>query len=159
MLDGDYPEYLKQDAAYKLIMPVIPPCACTLAGRAEINNAVSRFYRGGEPEQEMDESESLPESRRIYAFDYDFPYIYAAFLELYNIDLTSEELHWWQFRALFRSLHDCKFTEIMNIRATEITEDMTEKQREILERQQEAYALPISLAERRKIEQAQKMLV
>lgn len=140
-------------------MPVLPPHVCTAKGRAEINREISRFYSGGEEPLYSDSADNeLPESRRVYALDYDFPYIYAAFLERYGIDLIDiPYLHWWKFRALFRGLHDCKFTEIVGIRATEITSDMSESRQRQIEEQQEIYALPVSLSERRKIEAARKM--
>lgn len=159
MLDGDFPEYKKQETIYKLVMPVIPPHACTVRGRREINAEISRFYSGGENSDTSETSDNeLPESRRVYALDYDFPYIYAAFMERYGIDLIDiPYLHWWKFRALFRGLHDCKFTEIVGIRATEITSEMSDTRRRQIEEQQEIYALPVSLSERRRIEAAQKM--
>lgn len=162
MFDNDYPEYLKQEAAYKLIMPVVPPYAYTSSGRREINKAVTRFYHGGEEIDSSgsdEEGDTLLESRRIYAFDHDFPYIYAAFLERYNIDLIDiDYLHWWKFRALFKGLHDCKFTEIAGYRAMEITADMSESRRNQIEELQEIYALPVSITERRRIDAARKML-
>lgn len=159
MFDRDFPEYLKQETAYSLIMPVVPPYSGTVRGREEINRQISRFYLCGEERMPESESENgLPESRRVYALDYDFPYIYAAFMERYGIDLIDiPYLHWWKFRALFRGLHDCKFTEIVGIRATEITSEMSDVRRRQLEEQQEMYALPISLSERRRIEAARKI--
>lgn len=159
MFDGDYPEYLKQEALYRLVMPIIPPYSKTSRGREEINREIALFYSGGESAGNDDRSDNeLPESRRIYALDHDFPYIYAAFLELYGIDIIDiPYLHWWKFRALFRGLHDCKFTEIVGLRATEITSGMSESRQRQLEEQQEIYALPVSLSERRRIEATQKM--
>ena len=32
---------------------------------------------------------------------YDSPYIYADFMREYGINLSTAELHWFEFRALF----------------------------------------------------------
>ena len=60
------------------------------------------FYRGGE---------ELPEEKpkkkpRAYSFEVDADVIFADFWRYYNIDLSSEALHWWTFRALLAGLPD-----------------------------------------------------
>ena len=60
------------------------------------------FYRGGE---------ELPEEKpkkkpRSYSFEVDADVIFADFWRYYNIDLSSEALHWWTFRALLAGLPD-----------------------------------------------------
>lgn len=37
-----------------------------------------------------------------YDYEFDAPEIYASFLTLYQIDLTTARMHWWQFQALLR---------------------------------------------------------
>lgn len=55
---------------------------------------------------------------QIYSYDYDDEYIYGAFLEQYGIDLTSEKVHWWKFKALLNSLkEDTEFVKIKSYRA------------------------------------------
>ncbi len=57
----------------------------------------------------------------IIDFEIDCDYIYAAFLQSYNIDLTKDNIHWYKFRALLRGLpSDTMLSEIMGIRAREI---------------------------------------
>ena len=42
-----------------------------------------------------------------YSFSKDAAYIYTAFKEQYDIDLTeAQDLHWWKFKALFDSLNE-----------------------------------------------------
>ena len=58
-----------------------------------------RYLNGGE----------MPDDKapgpRLYSFEQDAPYIYAAFRQTHGIDLaTVEHLHWWAFLALFMDL-------------------------------------------------------
>lgn len=57
-----------------------------------------------------------------YKLDADF--IYAAFMEMYHIDLLAtdengkiKELHWHKFQALLNGIHDTKLNEIMGFRS------------------------------------------
>ena len=60
--------------------------------------------------------------KMIYDYFHDAPYIYAAFLGNYGIDLNDiEYLHWWKFHALFRGLpSSAKIVEIMGYRGTDL---------------------------------------
>lgn len=80
----------------------------------------------------------------VYSFEHDAPYIYAAFLQQYGIDLTVEDMHWWKFKALFRSLsEDTKFMQIVGYRSIEINSDMSKQQKAFYRRMKETYALPL----------------
>lgn len=83
------------------------------------------------------------QEKRIYSFEHDDDYIYSAFLEQYGIDLQDiEDLHWWKFRALFRSLQeDCKISKIMSYRAMDLSK-MTDSERKHYARMKLIYALP-----------------
>lgn len=61
------------------------------------------FYRCGEnaPEKEERETAKPP---RSYSFEVDADTIFADFWHYYSIDLTTEPLHWWTFRALLAGL-------------------------------------------------------
>lgn len=81
--------------------------------------------------------------RRIYSFAHDAPYIYAAFLSQYGIDLTAATLHWWQFHALFASLsEDTKFSKIMGYRSMDVGKLKDKEQKAFYRRMQRLYALP-----------------
>ena len=81
---------------------------------------------------------------QIYSFEHDAPYIYAAFLEQYGIDLTQEnDLHWWRFKAMFDSLSE-------KTQFVKITKDMSPQQKEFYRRMQKTYAIPVSKTEREK---------
>ena len=62
------------------------------------------FYRGGDDIPEAtDKKEKKP---RSYSFEVDAEVIFADFWRYYKVDLSSENLHWWTFRALLAGLPD-----------------------------------------------------
>ena len=152
--DADVPESLKTVMALRMIFADNIPD--DILGAAAF---MTWFYRCGKPApRRADDNNASLETRRVYDFEYDSEYIYAAFLEQYGIDLTKADLHWWKFRALFMGLHDCRFTEIMGYRGAEISDDLPDSRKAFLLDMQEAYALPVSLTEQRCIDAARKFL-
>ncbi|MCI5650355.1 MAG: bacteriophage Gp15 family protein, partial [Fusicatenibacter sp.] len=99
-----------------LYYPVIP------LNRQEAIEKALWFYNCGEDreDQQKERNQTRKEFRQdrvSYSFDQDAPYIYAAFMGTYHMNLQripSAELHWWEFIALFDSLpDDCKIRKIM----------------------------------------------
>jgi len=57
----------------------------------------------------------------VFDFREDAGRLYAAFVQAYGIDLTSVDLHWWQFVELFKSLpDDTMLKRVIEIRARPI---------------------------------------
>ena len=150
--NGDIPKLVRMPLAVNLIFAGNPP--------EDIQKAfefIQWFYHGGRPAHKSKRQNM--ESRRVYDYEYDFEYIYAAFIELYGIDLVDiEYLHWWKFLALFKGLHDCRMTDIMGYRGAKISKDMPNERKAFLLDMKDFYALPVSLAERRRIEAAKNFL-
>lgn len=86
--------------------------------------------------------------KMIYDYFHDAPYIYAAFLGNYGIDLNDiEYLHWWKFHALFRGLpSSAKIVEIMGYRGTDLGRIKSKSEQERIARMKEIYALPQELS-------------
>lgn len=85
---------------------------------------------------------------------YDTPYIYAAFLQAYGIDLFEERgrLHWLKFHALLSSVPSgTRLYEVMRVRGEEIppADKHNGKQREALIKAKMHYKLPVTEAEAR----------
>ena len=80
----------------------------------------------------------------IYSYEYDDDYIYSAFLDQYGIDLQDiEYLHWWKFKAMFKSLkEDNLISKIMGYRSIKINNDMSEADRKHYKQMKSIYALP-----------------
>ena len=82
------------------------------------------FYRCGQPrDKRLERRANAVGVKRIYDYDQDAELFYAAFMEQYGIDLTSCELHWWQFKALFHGLRDdVLLVKVMGYRNTSLGE-------------------------------------
>lgn len=158
MEDYTIPEEQKVLKAIELYYPERPPVRL-------INESVDGllwFYRAGKNDQNINRNtsdESSDESsenrvKRIYSFEYDDEYIYAAFLEQYGVDLEEiQDLHWWKFKAMFKSLRDdCQFCKIMGYRSMKITNKMTKEQKAFYRRMKAAYALPVPQEEAERID-------
>lgn len=148
--DKDVPESLVSALAIKLIFPNETPPVL------EALQFIQCFYAcGKEVKAKTDDKPSYAN----YNFEHDFEYVHAAFLEQYGIDLVEiPYLHWWKFSALFKGLHDCKFTEIVGCRSTDIDGNMSEKMKCHLLDMQEIYALPLSVSEKLQREKAWRFL-
>lgn len=98
---------------------------------------------------------------KIYSFEHDDDYIYAAFIDQYGIDLQDiEELHWWKFKAMFKSLkEDNEIVKIMGYRSMDLSKIKDKEQKAYYKKMQELYKIPISKDEREKLEEIEKALL
>lgn len=116
MADNELNEKQKIEQALKLYYPKIPQ---------NINLAVEQllwFYRCGK-DIVTSSGSGKGKSTQIYDFEFDDNYIYSAFLDQYNIDLQDiENLHWWKFKAMFKSLkEDNEIVKIMGYRSMDLS--------------------------------------
>lgn len=109
-------------------------------------DAIIWFYRCGDT-RPLNNSEPQ-EHKRVFDYDYDANYIYQAFMSSYGIDLATDQLHWWKFRALFGSLpEDCMFMKIVGYRAMKIPQKATKQQKEFYQKMKKLYRLPLAEAD------------
>lgn len=98
----------------------------------------------------------------IYSFEEDSEAIFAAFMHDYGIDLNEKEyLHWWKFRALFKSLHkENDIVEIMSYRATDLSKIKDKDQKAFYKEMQEIYKIekPVPSEDLERLEQVREML-
>lgn len=86
-----------------------------------------------------------------YDFEEDSGYILAAFMQQYGIDLADTKMHWFKFLALFKSLQDCAFTKLQEIRTLD-TKDMHGKQlADALKAKKEAAVTNVTKAREREL--------
>ncbi len=108
--------------------------------------------------KEKKEAESTQE--RVYDFDYDSKWIFAAFNEQYNFDLTHEKMHWWTFRALFDALsEDTEFVKIMGYRAVKISGKMSAAQKRFYQKMKRMHKLPSSKKDEKRISEVEEALL
>ncbi|MBF0965751.1 MAG: hypothetical protein HXK09_01015 [Actinomyces bouchesdurhonensis] len=152
MLDGSMDDMEKLRTSLDLYFPsydfdldVVPEAVAALLW----------FYRcGADGESKEDSQSGTPAKDPPYSYEYDADYIYAAFLGSYGIDLARASLHWWQFRALFRSLpEDTQFMKIVGYRSVDkqTLSKMSKDQRQHITKMQKLFALPLS-ADRQQLE-------
>lgn len=128
------------DALNIFYMKDIPP---------DIGAAMERllwFYRCGRSERHGQDKKRSPgkHAGRCYCFRQDAPYIFAAFLAQYGIDLNVTKnygLHWWKFHAMFESLgEDLKISRIMYYRTASVS-GLPKEKRKFLNEMKKLYAL------------------
>ncbi len=93
---------------------------------------------------ETSSGESEPAKKSVFDIEEDAPYIYAAFLAQYGVDLIDiPYLHWFKFDAMLRSLEDSnKIIKIAGWRGMDISKIKDSEQRKIYRDLQNSYALP-----------------
>ncbi len=154
MQDDSVREDQKVYKALSLYYPVIPP------DKKAATDAMLWFYRCGREDNPVKKQMAARKGKtRVYSFDYDDDYIYAAFMTQYGIDLQDVEyIHWWKFRALFNSLtSQNEFVKIMEYRSVDLKDDMPKEQKAFYRKMKRLHALPVSRDEEEKqnvIEQA-----
>lgn len=141
--------------ALELYYPIIP------ANTKEAVESLFWFYRCGERGMEEGGSGGGRGGERIYSYEYDGAYIYAAFMQQYGLDLCAVQyMHWWRFRALFEGLGEaCRICKIMEYRAMEIPPNMDKERKEFYARMKEAYKLPRQRGERERMEKIEEALL
>lgn len=118
------------------------------------------FYRGGKDEQPGGGKGRHKRNDRLYDYDFDDVYIYAAFLQQYGVDLQDEYIHWWKFKAMFQSLgENTEFVKIMGYRGIKITSSMSKSQKEFYQEMKRIHALPIPKSEAEKIKAIEEALL
>lgn len=91
------------------------------------------------PELEEDEKEIL------YSINFDAEYIFASFMQAYDIDLIEQQgqLHWFKFKALLAGLPEgTKFQQVMSIRSWEKPSKSKDAHETQMKKLQRIYALP-----------------
>jgi hypothetical protein len=157
MQDNELDDKEKIIQALNLYYPEIPE---------DINKAVDMllwFYRGGKDITSNGKGAGRGKIGQIYSFDYDDDYIYSAFLDQYGIDLQDiEYLHWWKFKAMFKSLkEDNEIVKIMGYRAMDLSKIKDKEQRAYYKKMKELYKIPekINKNEQEKINDIQRALM
>lgn len=87
------------------------------------------FLHGG---KELEEATERADPVRTFSYEQDAELIYAAFSTRHGIDLSTETLHWWRFRALFTDLRETTFSELCYMRKRYHDGDCTPKELEAI---------------------------
>lgn len=141
--------------ALPLYYPVIPE---------NINEAIEQmlwFYRCGKDMNYQKGNSKGKSITQIYSFEHDDDYIYAAFMDQYNVDLQDiDYLHWWKFKAMFNGLkEDNKIVKIMSYRSMDLSKIKDKEQKAYYKEMKELYKIPISKDEENKLKEIEKTLL
>lgn len=145
LTDPIMPDEEKLDTVLKLYYGNdIFPLLSNMNTVQEALDGIMWFYRCGADESAVsDTGDSSSGKEPPFSYEHDAAYIYAAFKEAYNVDLTKNRLHWWQFRALFLGLPEkVLFCKIMGYRTMEIPAKMPKAQKRFYQRMKRIYRLP-----------------
>jgi hypothetical protein len=129
-----------------------------------INEAINQmlwFYRGGK-DIELSKGKGKGKSDiQIYSFEHDDDYIYAAFMDQYGIDLQDiEYLHWWKFKAMFKSLReDNEIVKIMGYRSIDLSKIKDKEEKAYYRKMKELHKIPVSQSEKEKLNEIEKTLL
>ena len=70
---------------------------------------------------------------RLLSFSKDQKFIYAAFRQTHNIDLSTANLHWWQFFSLFMDLgSNTMFCQLVSLRSRVKSGKATKEEQKII---------------------------
>ncbi len=111
----------------------------------EAINKIYWFYSGGKDDLgESITKNTNSNNERLYDYNFDDEYIYAAFLDQYNIDLQNiKYLHWWKFKSMFKSLNENhRISEIMKYRGINLKDIKDEEEKKFYKKMKEDYKLP-----------------
>lgn len=155
MQDKSIGEEDKIFMALQLYYPTIPQ---------NINLAIEKilwFYRCGKDITKSKGNGKGKSVTQIYSFEYDDDYIYAAFMDQYNIDLQDiEYLHWWKFKAMFKALkEDNEIVKIMGYRSIDLSKIKDKEQKAYYKKMRKLYEIPISKDEREKLDDINNILL
>ncbi len=116
-----------------LCYPVLPD---TLE---EAIHGIADFYGGG---RKVKKKCSKGRKQSLYSYVQDETLIYAGFYQQYGIDLAKENLHWWQFKALFEGLaEETLLLQVMRYRAVDIGKVKNSEEQRFYRRMKELYRL------------------
>lgn len=155
MQDSTIGEKEKILMALELYYPEIPK---------NINEAIDKilwFYRCGKNITSQKCTGKDREATQIYSFEYDDDYIYSAFLDQYGVDLQDiEYLHWWKFKAMFKSLkEDNMIVKIMGYRNIDLSKIKDKEQKDYYKKMQKLYEIPVSKNEKEKLDEINNILL
>ena len=141
--------------ALNLYYPVIPQNV------TEAIEKIKWFYRCGKDIVKSNNVKGESVNNKIYDYEFDDDYIYSAFLSQYGIDLQDiEYLHWWKFKAMFKSLkEDNLIVKIMEYRSIDLNSIKDKEQKARYKKLQKLYEIPRNKEEVEKINAIEEALM
>jgi hypothetical protein len=90
--------------------------------------------------KDNDEEDDNP---RLYSFEKDASFIFAAFRQTHGIDLETAEMHWWKFLTLFMDLGaDTAFCNLVGLRKRVKSGKASKEERQVAYEMGDMFELP-----------------
>lgn len=96
------------------------------------------WFLGGWNHDNPDKSN---DKTKVMDYDIDQWRIYSAFRQQYNINLNTDQLHFWEFMGLLHTLEECAHTRVINIRSEKIDAKADPKEKERIREAKKVYSL------------------
>lgn len=139
-----YPAFFSEENYYYLLtQPNLYKEAC---------NKLIWFYKCGREDYHKTSGKGKGSSKQIYSYEYDDEYIWSAFHEIHKIDLTTDKVHWWKFKAILKSLPDT--TEFMKIQGYRAYDGKDENMKNL----KEYWELPKPVTEQQRLDKLYEVL-
>lgn len=133
LLDDEFPEENRILHSLNLLFPCgMPDVEEAAKGLAWFMSEFNHDRRSGKDETG---------SAKAYDFDIDQWRIYSAFLQQYNIDLNTAQMHWFAFMGLLSNLEECAFTRVIDIRLKKPDPKASTREKKALKELKDAYRL------------------
>lgn len=120
------------------------PAFLEITSKGYLEEAINQFilfYRCGCEEEQKQKKGKGKNNDRIYSYTHDHLLIWGTYKQYFNVDLSKDELHWWKFKAYWKTIPESsEFSKIRGYRA------YTGKDKELLDLK-EYYKLPPTKAE------------
>lgn len=100
-------------------------------------------------------------SLRLFSFNKDASFIFAAFRQTHGIDLETEQMHWHKFFTLFMDLGgDTTFSNLVSMRKRLQTGKATKEERQAASENPDLFDMPddLSIAEREAIDKFERLI-
>lgn len=122
---------------------------------SEIVNELLSFYSASNSDSSTEHKKGTSEENEkinkppVFSWKIDAPYVLGDFRRFYNIDLLSTEyMHWWEFKSLFNALpDDSNCHKRIIYRGTNLSEIKNASERERIRRIQRQIALPFEYSD------------
>lgn len=146
-----------QDISFSDILSLLFPDELPLnESQEEITEQILWFYRCGQPE----DNNSGSKGSQVFDYDFDAGYIYAAFMQQYDLDISKPYIHWWKFRGLFLALDEnTEFVKIMGYRSMQISSKMTSEQKSFYTKMKKLHKIPLPQSEQEKCNAIEEALL
>lgn len=104
----------------------------------ELDDCIQWFLNGWYHDKAVESS-----SQKILDFDIDQYRIYADFLQIYGIDLSESDMHFWKFMGLLWNMpyKYSSFLQAIDIRTKTITKNMGAEEKKAIRKAQKVYEL------------------